>query len=163
MTTSGISAALQEKNDQEFIDVTRRIQNALARIESDQKLKPTQDVLAKLAECSRGTLNNRKWPLDQLRKIKDARKAPVQLTVEETASGAKEESRIERYKQQLYDSREEVRIWKARFDATAQQLTQAQELLRILHARATASEQKVAATRLPSSSKVVQISAKQPK
>lgn len=163
MTTSGIPAALQEKNEQEFVEVTRRIQDALARIESDQKLKPTQDVLAKLADCSRGTLNNRKWPLDQLRKIKDARRTPVQLTVEETASGAKEESRIERYKQQLYDSRDEVLLWKARFDVAAKQLAQAQELIHILQARVTASEQEITTLRKASSVKLVQISSKQPK
>ncbi|WP_295003476.1 hypothetical protein [uncultured Dechloromonas sp.] len=162
MTNSAIPAALQEKNEQEFVEVTRRIQDALARIESDPKLKPTQDVLAKLADCSRGTLNNRKWPLDQLRKIKGARKAPLNVTIEETASGAKEESRIERYKQQLCDSRDEVLLWKTRFDVAAQQLAQAQELIRILQARATAFEQEITSLKKASSAKVVQMSSKQP-
>lgn len=163
MSTSGIPAALQEKNEQEFVEVTRRIQDALARIESDPKLKASQDVLAKLANCSRGTLNNRKWPLDQLRKIKDARKAPVKLAIDETASIAKEESRIERYKQQLYDSREEVLLWKSRFDDANRQLAQAQDLTRVLQARLAASEQETTALRRASATNIVQISSKQPK
>ncbi|PKO40367.1 MAG: hypothetical protein CVU33_02490 [Betaproteobacteria bacterium HGW-Betaproteobacteria-6] len=163
MSTSGIPAALQEKNEQEFVEVTRRIQDALARIESDPKLKASQDVLAKLANCSRGTLNNRKWPLDQLRKIKDARKTPVKLAIDETAAIAKEESRIERYKQQLYDSREEVLLWKTRFDDATQQLAQAQDLTRVLQARLAATEQEIAPLRRASATNIVQISSKQPK
>jgi len=163
MTTSGVPPALQEKNEQDFVDVTRRIQEALARIESNAKLKATQDVLAKLADCSRGTLNNRKWPLDQLRKIKDARKTTVQVTIDETSAVAKEESRIERYKQQLYDSREEVLLWKTRYDAAVQQLTDAQVLTRMLRMRLDAAEEEISNLRRASTAKVVQIPTKQSK
>ena len=164
MTTSGLPSALQEKNEQEFVEVTRRIKEALAQIERDPKLRATQDMLAKLADCSRGTLNNRKWPLVQLRNIKAARKAPVQEIVDETAALAKEKSRIQRYKQQLDDSREEVLFWKTQYDDAVQQLAQARDLNRILQERLAISKQEFAKRRrAPPTAKVVQIPTKQRK
>lgn len=163
MTTSGIPPALQEKNEQEFVEVTRRIQEALARIESDTTLKATQGVLAKLADCSRGTLNNRKWPLDHLRKIKATRKTPVQITVNETIGAAQEEARIERYKQQLYDSRDEVLVWKTRHDDAVRQLTQALHLNQVLQAKLATAEEEIFKLRGTSTAKVVKMPPKRPK
>jgi chromosome segregation ATPase len=163
MSIFGVPAALQEKNEQEFIKVTRRIQEALARIKDDPKLKATQDVLAQLADCSRGTINNRKWPLDRLREIKTARKAAKQPITDESTSTAKIESRIERYKERLYDSREEVLIWKARYDEVGERLAQAQNLNRVLQSRLEAVEQEISRLRSTPVSKVVELSPKLPK
>lgn len=163
MNMFGVPAALQEKNEQEFIKVTRRIQEALARIKDDPKLKATQDVLAQLADCSRGTINNRKWPLDRLREIKTARKAAKQPITDESTSTAKIESRIERYKERLYDSREEVLIWKARYDEVGERLAQAQNLNRVLQSRLEAVEQEISKLSSTPVSKVVELSPKLPK
>lgn len=163
MNMSSIPPALQEKNEQEFVTVTRRIQEALARIESDPNLKTTQDVLAQLADCSRGTLNNRKWPLERLREIKVARKAPRQSITDESTGSAKIESRIERYKEQLYDSREGVLVWKARHDEVNQRLAQALDLNRVLQARLAATEQGIANLRRNPADKVVELLPKLPK
>lgn len=143
MTKSRLPSALQERNEQEFVEVTRRIQKALSLLERDPTLKVTQDALANLANCSRGTLNNRKWPVDRLKEIKADRKMPLKITVNETTSLAMEETRIERYKKQLYDSREEVLFWKSKYDHTRQQLQQAQDVTRVLQARLKASEHEI--------------------
>lgn len=159
MNISSISRALQEKNEQDFIEVTRRIQEALARIESDSRLKATQDVLAQLADCSRGTLNNRKWPLDRLREIKAARRVPRQPITDESAA-TKIESRIERYKEQLYDSREEVLTWKARHDEASERLSDAQNPTRVLQERLATAEREIANLRRHLGGKVVELSPK---
>jgi hypothetical protein len=135
MTKETSNPAFEEKNAQDFIEVTKKLQSALARIESDSRLKPTQAVLSKLAECSRGTINNRKWPLEKLKKIKAARKASIKP--EDIASKAirKEESRIERYKEQLFNNREELLVWKMRHDEQAQRVVQLEEINRVLQQR----------------------------
>lgn len=161
--STGISTALQEKNEQEFVEVTRRIQEALAQIESTPKLKATQDALAQLADCSRSTLNNRRWPLERLKEIKTARKIPKATKLDESAVEDKIESRIERYKQQLYDSREELLFWKARHDETCQQLTQSQDLIRILQTRLATTEQGISNIRNKPTDKIIKLSSKLPK
>lgn len=163
MSESGIPAALYEKNAQEFVEVTRRIQEALARLESDTKLKATQDVLAQLADCSRGTLNNRRWPLERLRKIKDARSAPKQPITDESKTGVNSASRIDRYKEQLYNSREEVLIWKARYDEVNERLAESLNITRVLQARLKATEEEIANLQRNSRRKVRELSAKPPK
>jgi hypothetical protein len=135
MNKSGLPDALREKNDQEFIEITIRIQNALSQIEGNPKLKASQGVLAQLAKCSRGTLNNRKWPLEKLRAIKHARKSPSRPTEDPKSSIKTQTNQIERYKQQLHDSREELLTWKTRHDEIAERLTQTQELNKVLQSR----------------------------
>jgi hypothetical protein len=163
MNESGISDALYEKNAQTFIEVTRRIQEALGRIANEPKLKATQDVLAQLADCSRGTLNNRQWPLQLLREIKVARNAPKLPTTDESAATNKVESRIERYKMQLQNSREELLIWKSRHDDANERLADALSINRVLQARLKAAEEDIANLRRNSASKVVEFSSKLPK
>jgi len=59
-----------ERNDRDFEDLTNRIRNGLDLIRKTKSLKPTQDTLAKLAKCSRRTLSLRRWPVEELKKIK---------------------------------------------------------------------------------------------
>jgi len=59
-----------ERNDRDFEDLTNRIRNGLDLIRKTKSLKPTQDTLAKLAKCSRRTLSLRRWPIEELKKIK---------------------------------------------------------------------------------------------
>jgi hypothetical protein len=60
-----------KRNDQDFEDLTNRIRDGLALIRKSKSLKPTQDTLAKLAQCSRRTLSLRRWPIEQLKEIKN--------------------------------------------------------------------------------------------
>jgi chromosome segregation ATPase len=109
-----------DKNQQDFVEVTGRIQTALEQMKSDQRLKRTESNLAKLAQCSRGTLRNRVWPIQELKKLKAQTKAKIE-DAEEVAE-VKEVSRIERYKEQLAKSRDEVMNWKFKHDDLAQRL-----------------------------------------
>ncbi|AWB33082.1 hypothetical protein [Orrella marina] len=163
MSESGIPAALYEKNAQEFVEVTRRIQEALVRLESDTKLKATQEVLAQLANCSRGTLSNRRWPLERLREIKNARKVPKQPITDGSKAAVNTASRIERYKEQLYNSREEVLIWKARYDQVSERLAESLNVARVLQARLKEAEDELTNLRSNSRPKIIDFSVKSPK
>ena len=68
-----LNDGLEKKNDADFLELTLRLKAALQKIEISPGLKATQSVLKKLANCSRGTLNNRKWPIEELTRIKNAR------------------------------------------------------------------------------------------
>ena len=164
MSITTLNPALQDKNDNDFVEVTRRLQTALAKIEADPKLKATQQVLGLLAECSRGTINNRKWPLEQLQRIKEARKAPKAAAKSAGHAVEKEESRIERYKQQLFDSREEVLVWKSRHDDKASRLSELQEMAKALQRRIEALTEELAALRRQASSgKVIDLASRSSK
>lgn len=163
MSTAGIPDELHEKNEQEFVKMTDHIQLALVQIENDLKLKATQDVLARLSGCSRGTLNNRKWPLERLMEIKAARKAASKPLISQSGAAAKVESEVDRYKQQLEASRDEVRLWKTRHDSVKSQLDQTKNLNSVLQTRLTAIELELASVLRDESRKVVTLRARTPK
>lgn len=135
MHGKSLPEALAEKNAQDFEDITLRIKGALEKIRKNSKLKPTQAVLAKLAECSRGTINNRKWPLEELEVIKHERKEQKQEVVNATTPQNDEASLLEQYKDQLYKSREELRIWKSRYDEQAGLVKQLEHITAVLQQR----------------------------
>src|SRR5438270_13232875 len=64
-----------ERNEQDFEDLTRRISDALALIRKNPSIPATQDKVDELAGCTRKTLHNRGWPITELKKIKEERKA----------------------------------------------------------------------------------------
>jgi uncharacterized coiled-coil protein SlyX len=63
-----------ERNEQDFEELTRKIWDALATIKKN-RYPATQEKLAELAGCTRKTLHNRGWPITELKKIKEERKA----------------------------------------------------------------------------------------
>lgn len=67
------AAPYDERNKNDFDDMTKRIEDALKIIEDDKTIPATQAKLCQLAKCSRGTLLNRKWPIERLKAIKDKR------------------------------------------------------------------------------------------
>jgi bisphosphoglycerate-independent phosphoglycerate mutase (AlkP superfamily) len=111
-----LTLPFDERNQQDFMLVTKRIQDALEKMANDCRIKRTETNLAKLAECSRGTLRNRKWPMAQLGKLKEeARSVKDEVAVEPKAT--REKARIERYKEQLMKNRDELLFWKYKHDA----------------------------------------------
>jgi FtsZ-binding cell division protein ZapB len=64
-----------ERNEQDFEDLTKKISDALAIIRKSRSIPATQEKLAELADCTRKTLHNRDWPISELKKIKEERKA----------------------------------------------------------------------------------------
>lgn len=110
-----------ERNQQDFMLVTKRIQNALEQMANDRRLKRTETNLARLAACSRGTLRNRLWPMEQLQKLKEeARTAKEQVEVEPRAT--REKSQVERYRVRLMKNRDELLFWKYKHDALRDQV-----------------------------------------
>lgn len=63
-----------KRNEDDYQKITEKIEFALQKIERDGRIPATQEKLAELAECSRKTLNNRKYPIERLRQIKNDRK-----------------------------------------------------------------------------------------
>lgn len=112
-----MNPGLERKNDDDFLDVTNRIKAAITKIEASPRLKATQFVLCELANCSRGTINNRKWPLAELKRIKEARKAPKKSLETESPKAERELDLVKRLEEQLNDIRDEVIVWKNKHDA----------------------------------------------
>lgn len=86
-----------ERNEQDFEDLTRKISDAIATIKKTRSIPATQEQLARLVGCTRKTLNNRGWPISELKKIKEERKNSKQknTTVEHRLNA---EKHIEREK-----------------------------------------------------------------
>jgi predicted RNase H-like nuclease (RuvC/YqgF family) len=63
------------QNERDFDDLTQRILDGIEAIRNDQAVPATQEELAKRAVCARKTLHNRGWPIAELKKIKEERKA----------------------------------------------------------------------------------------
>jgi bisphosphoglycerate-independent phosphoglycerate mutase (AlkP superfamily) len=115
-TDNKTNLPFDERNQRDFMLVTKRIQDALEQMANDGRLKKTETNLAKLAGCSRGTLRNRKWPMEQLQKLKkEARAAKDETEVEPRAT--REKSQVERYRNRLIKNRDELLFWKYKHDA----------------------------------------------
>lgn len=67
-------APYDKRNEKDYADITVRIEAVLKRMENNDTIPATEAELCKLAKCSRGTLRNRKWPLERLKEIKKERK-----------------------------------------------------------------------------------------
>lgn len=72
-----------QQNQEDFEDVTERINEALLEIASDSKVKATITELAKRAKVHRNTIRNRHWPIDRLDAIKLDRKAAVDKKIDQ--------------------------------------------------------------------------------
>lgn len=120
---------LEVRNEQDFQEITNRIWAAIEKIRSNQKFKPSQMILAKLASVSRGTLINRQWPLDELKKIKEIRS---QIILEKKASkevNINDHTEISLEKR-LYLSREELRVWKFKADESRNRISELELLIK---------------------------------
>jgi bisphosphoglycerate-independent phosphoglycerate mutase (AlkP superfamily) len=132
-TNTKDSFPFDARNQQDFMLVTKRIQHALEQMANDCRLKRTETNLAKLAGCSRGTLRNRQWPMEQLQKLKqDARMAQEQIEVEPRAT--REKAQVVRYRDKLMKNRDELLFWKYKHD-TLRDLVETLESQRDIYKR----------------------------
>ncbi len=99
--------AFDQKNEEEFEDVTERINEALLKIASDPNIKATQTKLADLAGVHRNTISNREWPLESLASIKADRQAETERAKSYEPGPSKEEQLSE----QLNNARLETLYW----------------------------------------------------
>jgi hypothetical protein len=131
---SNLPQALEEKNKHDFQEVTNRIWAAIEKITLNSKCKPTQSVLAKLALVSRGTINNRKWPLEELNKIKAKRRqadSDNSVIKKVKPDGQTEMSPEDR----LYLNREELRLWKVKADEESRKVVQLEAIIKTQQAQ----------------------------
>lgn len=107
------SAPYDERNDADYQELSTRIATALETIAHDESIPATEQSLAQLANCSRGTLRNRVWPLQRLKLIKEDRVSKPKTSIPQTPA---EIERFDRRKLQndLALSRTEAAKW---FDA----------------------------------------------
>ena len=85
-----------DRNDRDFEEMTARIRQGLESIRKNRSLDPTQAMLAKLAQCSRRTLSLRRWPIEELKRIKDARRSGKKDPHEESPNESEIEQNPER-------------------------------------------------------------------
>lgn len=131
MTNKSLPEGLVARKASDFDAMTQAIEDALEKIERDRRIKPTQEALRKLVGCSRGTLNNREWPLTELRKIKLAREQQreAEKSVEPEMVAAKAESETDRLNNQLQLSRTENARLHAKNELLRKELQQTKDLL----------------------------------
>ena len=105
-----------EANERDFNELTKRIQFALSEIRSNEAIKATESSLAKLAKCSRGTLSNRSWPLDELKSIQASRRANRKGRAKYPPDVARLIERCKGLEEQLKNNRDELLRWKMECD-----------------------------------------------
>lgn len=127
-----------ERNRADFDAITRRLSTALETLRNDTRLKASESSLARLANCSRGTLRNRCWPLQKLKELKKERKEKNALPTASVMGDPTpdRQSEIAGLKRQLSLSRDEVARWKLRYDEVSEKLDYASEIIRLLKSAA---------------------------
>lgn len=109
-------APYHDRNQADYVEMTRKIEFALSKLRDDSDIPATEVSLSKLAGCSRNTLRNRKYPLEELKKIKslrseDSKKKPSRITKAHFLSVDFHIEENKQLKLQLTQSREETAIW----------------------------------------------------
>lgn len=146
MSTEDASVArpFDARNAEDFDAITTAINLALAQLRAEPKLKPTEETLAKLAGCSRGTLRNRDWPIQSLKAIKSERKTKKATDAANKAAvvPAKKTPTTE-HKDQLRLSRDEALRWKLKYDELLETVTTLSSALDNYQAREASLEAEI--------------------
>ncbi len=97
--------AFDQKNQDDFTEYTKVLNDALLEIQKNKDLKATVAQLSKMTGVHRNTITNRGWPVEKLNAIKEARKvAEDKVEEEDVDKRALLES-------QLTEARKEVVYW----------------------------------------------------
>jgi uncharacterized protein YlxW (UPF0749 family) len=120
-----------QRNEQDFHEMTERIRCALDVVRNTRTLKPTQDTLAKIAGCSRRTLSLRIWPIEVLKQIKLARlQRPQKRRADARSVNSKDSERLlekqvknyQRQNAELFDRVQDLEEEKSRSDLIISEL-----------------------------------------
>lgn len=98
--------AYDKKNQQDFDAVTEKINEALKKMRSDDSIKSSVQSLADLSGVHRNTLNNRIWPVEQVKAIKAERKAKL-----ETQKNEPKVDPLEKASEKLSKAEKEILFW----------------------------------------------------
>lgn len=97
--------AFDQKNQDDFTEYTKVLNDALLEIQKNKDLKATVAQLSAMTGVHRNTITNRGWPVEKLKAIKEARKvAEEKIEEEDVDKRALLES-------QLTQARKEVVYW----------------------------------------------------
>lgn len=91
----------QERHDKNTVDIHK----ALQRIRDDYTLKPTVKVFSDLSGMHRNTLRNRKWPIEELDRIKSDRNKNIVSDV------TKDKSKVTNLEDILDNAKNELVYW----------------------------------------------------
>ncbi|HEY0375751.1 MAG TPA: hypothetical protein VGC87_02215 [Pyrinomonadaceae bacterium] len=134
-----------ERNEQDFEDLTRKIQDGIAKLRRTRSLPATQEKLAEMVGCSRKTLHNRGWPITELKKINEERKANKEnkqknTTAEHRLSAEKHIARekrligqirnLQQQNSKLFDEKQELEEQKAALTDTVRVLEEEIDILK---------------------------------
>ena len=120
--------SFEEKNLQDFEDITERLNEALLKMASDPTIKATASKLAELSGVHRNTIRNREWPIERISALKAQRK----YEAERKESIVQKPSDKEVLTFRLEQSRLEVLHWFNKFNherSTGESLTESVKLL----------------------------------
>lgn len=149
MTQTGLNPALAAKVDSDFAEMDKRIRAALLKLEASPRLKASQKVLSELSNCSRGTINNRKWAISELKSIKSARVSSKKNSLTQPFEDKRDVDSVQQLKQQLNDSRDEVIVWKNKHDALLELYEAQQHILQVLSKKSQTHLSKADSTQQP--------------
>lgn len=131
-------APYDTRNQLDYEAVTKKIAHALEILENDTSIPATEIKLAELADCSRGTLRNRVYPLVRLRKIKQSRfkkqnKPKLSsLTAQQLTDVNIHISDKRILKEQLEKSRSEIAVWVTKFLELEKDVKRLERLVTVL-------------------------------
>lgn len=132
-----------EKNAQDYVEITRKIRDALGKIRRDKHLAATKVNLARLSGVHRNTLYNRAvnsspddcpdngWPFRDLAEIKKARSRPAFAAAEEQRTPSPEDQ-AQSLQKQLGKSRYIAGTWFHRALELKQQRDEARRQIELL-------------------------------
>ncbi|HEX8472601.1 MAG TPA: hypothetical protein VF666_01080 [Pyrinomonadaceae bacterium] len=127
-------APYDKRNAADYKDLSNRIAAALKTLEESPQIAATEKELARLAQCSRGTLRNRAYPLECLKQIRASRNKDESQNVEShdiTVVGTKLDNEI-LLQERLQNSRNEVAFWVDKYkdlESETKRLRRSNELL----------------------------------
>ena len=126
--------SFDKKNAEDFFAASKVIQDSLEKIRQDQHLQPNQTTLAKLSGLHRNTLRNRKWPLDELEKIKQGR---ISSEIADIKGKLPNEKKVlvdsaRQLELKLHMSRDEVAKWFHRASALEKELEELKDINHLL-------------------------------
>lgn len=101
--------AYDQKNQDDFIEYSQALNEALLEIQNNKNLKATVAQLSKMTGVHRNTIANRVWPVQKLKEIKEARKLADQKREDQERRSAVDKKAL--LESQLSQTRKEVVYW----------------------------------------------------
>lgn len=141
-----------KKNAEDFLEVSKRIQDALHKIQDDPKQKATMANVSALSGVHRNTLRARGWPKDELQKIIEERKEVEHAESASRVSKAKRDKAEKKALEvALTTSREEAAKWFHLYQQATEQNEEVKRQMSLLNDRISHLQEELREARSKSS------------